>query len=143
MHVIAAIDSSPARRSVVARALDQTRAMDATLDVVHVFHPPSAVYAMAGTFVLEDETMAEAERSAVWEGVIGDLEESGTEWKQVDLRGYPPAVIAEYARQLEADLLVIGTRGRSGLSSLVLGSTSHGVIHDSPCDVLVVKVDQE
>lgn len=137
--VVAAIDSSPTARHVVARAVEQARYTSSSLDVVHVFHPPTAIYTMAGTYVFDEEQMADAERDAVWENVTADLDASGIEWTRVDLRGYPPSVIAEYADEVDAGLIVVGTRGRGGISSLVLGSTSRGLIHDASCDVLVVK----
>lgn len=143
MTVIAAVDGSPAARDVLARAVDQARAAGAPLHVVHVFEPPTVVYGMAGAYVFDERAIAESEQQAVWEIVEPLLEGTGVEWVRVDLSGYPPAVITEYAKDVGADLIVIGTRGRGEFRSLVLGSTSHGVIHDSPCDVLVVKPTTE
>lgn len=137
--IVAAIDNSPTARSVVARAIEQARYTGSALHVLHVFHPPTAIYTMAGTFVFDEEDLAGAERDAVWANVAPDLDAFDLEWKRVDLRGYPPSAIADYASEVGAALIVIGTRGRGGLSSLVLGSTSQGLIHDAACDVLVVK----
>jgi len=61
----------------------------------------------------------------------------------VDLEGYPPDVIVEYAQEIGADLIVVGSRGRGDLASLVLGSTSHRVVNHAPCDVLVVRGHNE
>jgi nucleotide-binding universal stress UspA family protein len=46
--------------------------------------------------------------------------------------------IAETARDLEADAIVVGTRGRGPLASAVLGSVTHTLLHDAECAVLVV-----
>ena len=59
--------------------------------------------------------------------------------RRAELRGYTATAIVEYAEQSDAEMIVIGTRGRGGFASLVLGSTSQAVIHDAHCDVLVVK----
>jgi len=53
--------------------------------------------------------------------------------------GNPSDEIHNTANDIEADLIVIGTHGRSGLK-LLLGSTANGVLHGVKCDVLAVKV---
>ena len=53
--------------------------------------------------------------------------------------GRPETEIHLLAEQIEADLIVVGSHGRHGLA-LLLGSTSTGVLHGSPCDVLAVRV---
>lgn len=143
MTVIAAVDGSPAARDVLARAVEQARAAETALHVVYVFQPPTVVYGMAGAYVFDERAIAESEQQAVWETVEPLLADTDVKWVRVDLSGYPPAVITEYAKDVDASMIVIGTRGRGEFRSLVLGSTSHGVIHDSPCDVLVVKTDLE
>ena len=49
------------------------------------------------------------------------------------------AAIVNYADREKADLIVIGTRGRSGVSKMLLGSVASGVVTYAPCPVLVVK----
>jgi nucleotide-binding universal stress UspA family protein len=49
------------------------------------------------------------------------------------------AAIVNYADREKADLIVIGTRGRSGVSRMLLGSVASGVVTYAPCPVLVVK----
>ena len=53
--------------------------------------------------------------------------------------GRPETEIQLLAEQIGADLIVVGSHGRHGLA-LLLGSTSTGVLHGSPCDVLAVRV---
>ena len=49
------------------------------------------------------------------------------------------ASLVDYADQEKADLIVIGTRGRSGISKMLLGSVATGVVTYAPCPVLVVR----
>lgn len=49
------------------------------------------------------------------------------------------ASVVNYADREKADLIVIGTKGRSGLSKMLLGSVASGVVTYSPCPVLVAK----
>jgi nucleotide-binding universal stress UspA family protein len=53
--------------------------------------------------------------------------------------GKPADQILAAAREWEADAIVIGTHGRSGMSRLVLGSTAESVVRQAPCPVLVIK----
>ena len=56
------------------------------------------------------------------------------------LEGFPVmASIVNYAEEENVDLIVVGTRGKSGLKKLLLGSVASGVITYSHCSVLVVK----
>jgi universal stress protein A len=54
--------------------------------------------------------------------------------------GRPAMEIRAHAEKIGADLIVIGSHGRAGLSGVMLGSTANGVLHNSPCDVLTVRV---
>jgi len=47
--------------------------------------------------------------------------------------------IVNYAAEQKAEMIVIGTRGRSGLKRLVLGSVASGVVAHAGCPVLVVR----
>ena len=47
--------------------------------------------------------------------------------------------IAEYARRVHADLLVLGTKGRSNLAYVLLGSTVERLLREIPCSTLVVR----
>jgi universal stress protein E len=53
--------------------------------------------------------------------------------------GLPEDVITQYAEQLDAELVVLGTIGRQGLSAALLGNTAEHVIDKLNCDVLAIK----
>ena len=55
------------------------------------------------------------------------------------IQGDPRSTLVEEARRMNADLLVVGSHGRSGLSRLVLGSVASYVASHAPCSVLIVK----
>ncbi|RUT04374.1 universal stress protein [Dulcicalothrix desertica PCC 7102] len=55
------------------------------------------------------------------------------------LFGDPSRVICEIAQTWNADLIIIGRRGRTGLSEFFLGSVSNYVLHHAPCSVLTVQ----
>jgi nucleotide-binding universal stress UspA family protein len=55
------------------------------------------------------------------------------------LRGIPVQHINEAVGELKSDLVVMGTRGRTGLAHVLLGSTAEGVVRGAPCPVLTVR----
>ena len=139
MPVVAGIDDSPAAAQVVARAIDEARWRGTDLHLVHVTYLP-VIYA---DVPIEWDEVAKAQNEAVWGGVERVLESADVPIERVNLNGYPPDVLVEYANEVEAALLVVGTRGRGEFASLILGSTSHRAIHLATCDVLVVKTALE
>lgn len=135
MPVVAGIDDSPMSRLVIDRALEQARWRGTELKLVHVLYLP-AVYTGA---MVDWTKVAEAQRSAVWEAADAHLADPDVTVERVDLDGYPPDTLVEYATEVDASLLVVGTRARGEFASLILGSTSHRASHLASCDVLVVK----
>jgi nucleotide-binding universal stress UspA family protein len=66
-------------------------------------------------------------------------EKKGAKVETVIARGYPSKVILKTAEDVSANLIVIGSRGLSGIRELFLGSVSHAVVQHSTIPVLVVK----
>lgn len=135
MTVVAGVDGSPVSELVVTRAIEQARWRETDLHLVLVSYMPM-IYTEA---VIDWDQILEAQRESVWSNLAGIISDAEVEVRQVDLDGYPPDVLVGYANEAEAALLVVGTRGRGELASLILGSTSHRAIHLARCDVLIVK----
>jgi nucleotide-binding universal stress UspA family protein len=55
------------------------------------------------------------------------------------VRGAPGPVLCEYATTVDADVVVVGSRGRGAIRRALLGSVSSHVVHNAPCPVLVVR----
>lgn len=147
MEVVVGVDGSPVALAVLQAAVAEARLRRAKLHVLHVVYVPATwvdgMTFMPGNIIDSAYAAAEAVKESVWEKVAAALEGTDVEWVQVDLNGYPPDEVVEYARRIEADLIVVGSRGYGDLKSLLLGSTSHRVSHLSPCDVLIVKTRSE
>jgi nucleotide-binding universal stress UspA family protein len=139
MTVVAGVDENPTSKAVVEAAIEQARWRSSDLHLVHVAYSPM-VYSEVPINWAE---VGEAQRAHVWGQLEPMMPDDGVRIERVDLDGYPPDVLVEYADDQSADLLVVGTRGRGEVASLILGSTSHRAIHLAKCDVLVVKVSYE
>ena len=76
-----------------------------------------------------------------------ELEREKVACRTVELRVRPPQEVAETiaasAREEGADLIVMGTHGRSGLSRLFAGSVAEEVVRHAPCATLVVRLTPE
>lgn len=70
------------------------------------------------------------------EGVAERLRAIGYEAHGVAVVGIPSTMILQQATTLQSDLILMGTRGRQGITRFVLGSVSHAVLHQMPCPVL-------
>jgi nucleotide-binding universal stress UspA family protein len=67
------------------------------------------------------------------------LREAGCTVEAAMVSGDPRSVLVEEARRWNADLVVVGSHGRSGLKRMVLGSVAAHVASHAPCSVLIVK----
>lgn len=135
MTVVAGVDDTPVAKEVLSRAFEQAKWRGTDVHAVHVAYAPM-VYA---DVPVNWADVIEAQRANVWSQLEPVIADAGVPVERVDLDGYPPDSLTEYTKQVEPELLVVGTRGRGDLASLILGSTSHRAIHLAICDVLVVK----
>ena len=69
-------------------------------------------------------------------GVAERLRAIGYQAHGVAVLGTPSTMILQEATTLRSDLILMGTRGRQGITRFVLGSVSHAVLHKTPCPVL-------
>jgi nucleotide-binding universal stress UspA family protein len=136
--VICAVDHSDEARAAVGVARELAARLESRLLLLHVEPPteaPGVSAAVAGQERLRAEELSDAEAL-----VARIVEEEGL-GEDVELRaeiGKAAERIVEIARQEDAVLVVIGSRGRGDLSSAVLGSVSHAVAANAPCPVVIV-----
>jgi nucleotide-binding universal stress UspA family protein len=115
----------------------------AELDVIHAFDLPIPLMtpyevAVPDSYLNEARSAAAHKLAAAAERVAGE----GIQGKS-HLREVPAApAIAEAAEEIEADLIVMGTRGHTGLKHIVLGSVAERTLRIAPCSVLTVKGDE-
>jgi nucleotide-binding universal stress UspA family protein len=89
----------------------------------------AAAASTAATEILE-------EQAAYIKSVAERLRAIGYQAHGVAVVGTPATVILQEATTLRSDLILMGTRGRQGMTRFVLGSVSHAVLHKTPCPVL-------
>lgn len=72
-----------------------------------------------------------------------EVEALGLAVRRKILVGAPAEIIVEEAQTERADLIVMGTHGRTGLTHVLLGSVAEAVIQKAPCPVLAVQIKQQ
>ena len=132
-NVLIAYDGSEPSR----RALDRVRSFmpNASVAVVNVAAPVYRNPALS-KFAADDEE--ERQQAALTEAKAL-LAERGIEARSTAPVGDAAEEIVRVAGESGADLVVLGARGLNPLERLVLGSVSTKVLHQAPCDVLVVR----
>ena len=142
-NILVAFDGSPPAEVALHHAVDLARAEGARVTVLTAF--PSYVdiastAAMAGgTRINMDEILQQlqADAKALLDAARARIPE-GVPSQTVAASGAPAQVVLEQVRKGQHDLVVMGSRGRTGLGAMLLGSVSHNVVHHSHVPVLIV-----
>jgi nucleotide-binding universal stress UspA family protein len=162
--IVVGVDDSPGARKALAWAVGEAKLRGAPLQVVHVHKPaeeltaplyfpsqhamPSMPTGLAGEPSQEDldavlraqgvlREAARARADELLEALLGEVDTAGAEVRSavVDDR-HPADALVEMSS--DADLLVVGSRGRGGFSHLMLGSVGHAAVLHASCPVVVV-----
>ena len=143
MIIVCATDlSEPSRRALdsaltIARGLGATglRLLYVDETLAYIAASSSARYAQELERIQSDakaEVERLAERASAQSGlVVVPIFRAGSAWPEV----------VDYAKEESADLVVVGSHGRTGLRRVFLGSVAENVVRHAPCSVITVKVD--
>lgn len=155
--ILVALDTSTSSKSVFDSALALAKAVQANLMLLHVLSPeeegsPNIYLLSSREFYLGlgmSNEILEMQRQQWEEFVNRGLEmlhsltdeatAAGVSTEFTQLSGDPGRTICKFACNWEPDLIIMGRRGRSGLSELFLGSVSNYVLHHAPCSVFIVQ----
>jgi nucleotide-binding universal stress UspA family protein len=142
-RVVVGVDDSAQAFAALQWALAEAALRHASVEVVHTWTPPMSALPFGGTLSVPlDEVAVDATARQHVEEMVGvalGASPDPTVPVQVTiLPGTPALALVEVAA--DADLLVVGSHGRTGLSRLVLGSVAMAVVQHSPCPVVVVRV---
>jgi nucleotide-binding universal stress UspA family protein len=136
--VVVGVDGSAVSEAAIGYAFEMASDAEEKLTAILAWHDPTRTglaRMIPGTFYADE--VVKGERAALEQSVSGWQQKfPGIEVDQKVVSGHPVAVLV--SSSTNARLLVVGSRGRGALSSLVLGSVSHGVLHHATGPVAVV-----
>lgn len=140
--ILYATDYSKASARALDEAVDLAKQNRAELLVVHVIEPTPYVageeFASAEIYAkLED--IAKREAQASMSKLMERLKKLKVKAHSLLLKGSPREQIVRAAKSKKADLIVIGTHGRTGLSKLFMGSVAGSVVSTAACPVMTVR----
>lgn len=139
--ILVAVDFSDHADAAVVGARDLALQFGAKVHVVHAFeimHPLVTPYQVEvpDSYIVESRATATEKLSAV----IESLRSAGVE-AEPHITDAPAApAVVRVAEEVDADLIVMGTRGMTGVKHLLLGSVAERTLRMAPCSVLTVKL---
>jgi len=131
--IVVAYDGSTQAKKALQIAKEFRSKFGSKIYVIHVIDVATLITDPSACAQVEAELEKRAQKLA---------EEAKAFLKDAEVRivrGDPAHEIVEFAKQVNASLIIVGSRGLSTLKRVLLGSVSSRVVHESPISVLVVK----
>lgn len=149
MKILVAIDDSTFSDAAITSVTERSwpeGSIFKLLSVVEPFHPEYAGWHTnyMPVAVEAQKELVEAAKTLVNQKVKKLTEAFGRQCVLAEVReGYVTDTILEAAKEWPADLIVVGSHGRTGITRLLLGSVSEAVVSQAPCSVEIVKMPKK
>ena len=138
-HILLAVDFTTVTDTVTQQAIELCQAFKARLSLVHVVE--FTQMDLSNDLILPQELEIDQELMKHAKQRLEELAENiGINESECFIRqGSTRREILRLAKELDTNLIVIGSHGREGIQ-ILLGSTANAVLHGAPCDVLAVRI---
>ena len=145
MRILIGVDDSPHSKA----ALDFVRRMvwpkNTKIMVISVAQPVAPAYTeiyVPASSAAELQEEVDRRHQDIASSAEDSLQGGGLFIEAKVLHGDPRVALAEAARSERADLVVVGSHGRTGIAKLFMGSVANHVVTHAPCSVMVVKLQK-
>jgi nucleotide-binding universal stress UspA family protein len=135
--IIVGIDDSPGSRAAAAWALEEAKLRKDEVLAVYAWHIPMMAYSAPAYGVPPPDDMI-GEGLTLLDNMISGLDPADVKVEPRVVEGPPAAVLSRLADEPDVDLVVVGSRGRGGVTGLLLGSVSHALSHQCPKPLVIV-----
>lgn len=113
---------------------------DGRLVLLHAYRVPAEVTHLPAPVLMDAIRSGCNAAQASLEAKAARLRRPGLTVEAITREGYPPELILEYAQTTQADVIAMGTHGRSGANRVLLGSNAEHVLATATCPVLTVRL---
>jgi nucleotide-binding universal stress UspA family protein len=134
-HFLVPVDFSEYANQALDYAIALATKLQSRLTLLHVIYMPALAAGEIGPYMTDIEAQA---RKAI-EGNLQRVNDAGLEGTTMLVHGIPWQEIVQTAEDKLADLIIMGTHGRSGIQHVLLGSVAEKVVRLAPCPVLVTR----
>jgi nucleotide-binding universal stress UspA family protein len=140
-RIMVATDLTPASEPALKEAVEMAKEKGSQLVITHVYQLPSPTEAEAaapGVYDQWDQNLRTAVEKRL-QPLVEDAKKAGVNARALVLSGAAYEAISQAAEKNKADLVVMGTHGRKGVSRFFVGSVASRVISTAPCPVMTVR----
>ena len=133
-RIVIAVDGSDEAAHAARRGLELADTFGAAVDVIHVVERNALRLTRTG----DERTRLRDRGAAILDEIDGAASEVGLSVSTKLVEGKPAVRISEFATESDADLVVVGRQGLTGVTRRLVGGVTEGILHRSPVPVLVV-----
>lgn len=137
--ILVPTDFSECAQEALEYALQLAKHLDARVCIVHAFLVPIVGWEGAWAFPADALTQIETDARDKLKAALDKARETLPTITATFFDGDPREAVPKVALQIKADLIVMGTHGRTGLSRVIMGSVTESVIRHAPCAVLAFR----
>lgn len=141
-HILVALDGSDCSHKALDMAVRLAKEQGARCTACTVVDLVRATASMAfttGNIVNEWIATLNEDARRIESDAISKYADSGISIETIVLEGYPSTTLLEVAKNEKADLIVMGSHGRTGLRRLWLGSVAESVVREATIPVLIIR----
>jgi nucleotide-binding universal stress UspA family protein len=142
-RILVPTDYSPHATRALELALSFAEHTGAALDLLHVYQVPTDLYPYSLYITDEHLKQIEERKEDQMSKLCDKTRARGAKVEGSVVLGETHDVIPRIAKERDADLIIMGTRGNSGLAHVLLGSTAERTVRLAPCPVISVPEPKE
>ncbi len=142
-RILVPLDGSQMAEQALPHAVAQARHSQAELILLRVVEPFAHARGMSLTNLEEIRQQAHTWAHEYLDQIVAEIQQQGVSVQSVTIDGHPYTAIAEFAETKQVDLIVMSTRGQSGLSRWLMGSVADRVVRGANVPVLLVRARKE
>jgi nucleotide-binding universal stress UspA family protein len=137
-YIVVGVDGSAGADAALNFALAEAQLRGLPLRIVCAWHTPASAYIGEAFMATADGPLeAESHADTVLHSTITRLApDPAIRIEALSIEGHAATVLTEQAQ--DAELLIVGSRGRNAATSLILGSVSQTLTHHTPCPLVIV-----